>query len=84
MLHLAAEDGDPALVDLFLDFDAEGEALHGLDDLGWTPLFAAAWRGHQAIADRLLARGAATDIMDSSGRRLIDVAATHGVVLEGA
>ncbi|MCA9663099.1 MAG: ankyrin repeat domain-containing protein, partial [Myxococcales bacterium] len=48
---------------------------------GWTPLFAAVWDGHQAAADRLVAAGAETDLVDASGRSLQGMARARGLVV---
>ncbi|MCB9704640.1 MAG: ankyrin repeat domain-containing protein [Myxococcales bacterium] len=83
LLHLAAEAGEPAVVELLLDRGL-ASVLEERDALGWTPLFAAGWRGHQAVFDLLIARGAALDVVDDAGRQLVAEAAAHGIrVREG-
>lgn len=83
MLHLAAESGSPAVVELLLDRSRDpAAALEARDHLGWTPLFHAAWNGDAAVAALLLRRGAAIDVTESGGRRLVDVAQKKGLDLE--
>lgn len=81
-LHVAASHDLPAAIDAILARCRDpAAAVAARDPHGWTPLFDAVWTGHAASAARLLAHGAAADIVDGAGRRLRDIAAERGVPL---
>lgn len=78
-VHAAAWAGSPAAVEALLE--REPEALDRRSDTGWTPLFAAVWRGHREVAALLVAAGASRDGVDEQGRSLRAEAARRGVPL---
>ena len=63
-LALAAWKGDPATVELLLDFHAD---INARNDNGETPLCIAAYNGHVEVVRLLLARGARIDVPDNDG-----------------
>lgn len=75
LLKLAAEDDQPAIVDLLLDRGADIEAT---DDLGRRPLLSAASSGRTAVVRRLLDRGADINGDDWSDQTALSEAAVHG------
>ncbi|KAJ0163499.1 putative ankyrin repeat protein [Colletotrichum tanaceti] len=64
-LHLAAESGDDAMVELLLQ---EGADVQGQDASGRSPLCMASARGHLGIVETLLGEGADINHADSKGR----------------
>eukprot|EP01046_Picozoa_sp_COSAG06_P046645 COSAG06_NODE_6638_length_2843_cov_1.221129_2_plen_779_part_00 len=63
-LHLAARQGDAALVEVLLRCEPDLEAI---DDAGRTPLVCATMEGHTAVVQVLLEAGASARIADASG-----------------
>jgi len=74
-LHVAADRGRAAAVELLLSSGAEVDARDGK---ARTPLHLAAFRGHVNVARRLLEHGASKDLTDRTGKRAIDAAAARG------
>jgi ankyrin repeat protein len=72
--HRAARTGD--LAQLLLDHGADLQA-HG-DWKNWTPLHWAAYRGHAAVVELLLARGADPLAVDEEGQSPHDLALQGG------
>ena len=66
VLHVAADRGDVALLELLLGTD--GLDINAQRGNGATALHSAASRGHVEVLQRLLAAGAATNLLDSRGR----------------
>ncbi|TID05058.1 putative ankyrin repeat protein [Colletotrichum higginsianum] len=64
-LHLAAESGDNAIIELLLQ---KGADVQGQDGSGRSPLCMASARGHHRIAEILLGEGADINHADSRGR----------------
>lgn len=64
-LHLAAQNGHAAVVQLLLDYHPA--SINLVDNRGRTPVAWASRNGHQAVAELLIARGADTLRKDSSG-----------------
>lgn len=82
LLHGAAKNGLVSVLEmLFSRHPAPQIALEERDFLGWTPLFAAVWAGHQKAADWLLAHGARADIIDGNERDLREIAKQKGIAL---
>lgn len=75
-LHMAAYYGKLGAIDVLLDFGADVNSTSGVR--GLTPLHAAAMRGHEAVAQRLLAAGADPTIRDRYRRRPFDWATKRG------
>lgn len=69
ILYMAAWAGSLAAVEALLE-RLPAAAVDARSRMGWTPLFAAVWRGRQDIATRLLAAGADPDVVDEYGRSL--------------
>jgi uncharacterized protein len=65
-----AEEAGIKLVTQLLD---KGASVDEADDRGRTALMIAAERGHEAIADLLIARGAAADRRDRGGLTALDL-----------
>lgn len=65
--HEAAALGDVDALRSALDADADTVNRHSND--GWTPLHLAAFFGHDAIADVLIARGAPLDMLSTNATR---------------
>jgi len=91
-LAIAAQAGDVEAVRSLLDCDANPNALtpwrenFSLDSdtdrsfisIAATPLHAAAWNGHTAVVDVLIAHGAAVDILNEWGLSVLLTAAEAG------
>lgn len=83
ILYMAAWAGSLACVEALLERSPPA-AVDARSGMGWTPLFAAVWRGRQEIAARLLAAGADPEIVDEHGRSLRAEAELRGISLERA
>ena len=73
-LYWAASEGHDEVVRLLLERGAEVDALR---DSGWTPLTAAIYRGHEAVALILIEAGARRD-HESHGENMYEWAVRHG------
>lgn len=80
ILYMAAWAGSLAAVEALLE-RLPREEIDARSELGWTPLFAAVWRGWQAIVTRLLAAGADPEVVDRDGRSLRAEAERRGISL---
>ncbi|EGZ22618.1 hypothetical protein PHYSODRAFT_489287 [Phytophthora sojae] len=60
---------------MLLDHGADIEAVDGED---WTPLMCAAWRGHKAMVEMLLERGAYVDRRLPDGATALYLASEYG------
>jgi cytohesin len=76
-LHLAARNGQRAIVELLLSDGADIAASEKSFD-GMTALHEAALEGHQEIVELLLAKGAGIDAVDRRGRTPLDRATSKG------
>lgn len=76
LLHECALDGAVEFARLLLDFGAEVNKVFIPEER--TPLMQAALRGHAALVDLLLSRGAAPNYSDFDGLSAISLAATNG------
>ena len=84
-LHLAAERGDPGLMDLLLaDLEDEESAVksalvNSWDEIGWSPLDCAAYMGaHPQVIESLVKAGANVNGKDSAGNTPLMKAAAQG------
>jgi ankyrin repeat protein len=80
ILYMAAWAGSLAAVEALLE-RLPREEVDARSSMGWTPLFAAVWRGGQAIVTRLLAAGADPEVVDEHGRSLRAEAERRGIWL---
>jgi len=71
LLHIAAEQNMPRMVDLVMDYNARywGGALeiNSVDETGWTPLHIAADKHHLQVIKSLLQHGARVSCLNNSG-----------------
>lgn len=68
-LEFAANAGQASTVRLLVE---RGVPPDGRNAYGWTPLMAAAWQGHDAVVNALLAHGADRTLKDDSGKTALD------------
>ncbi|CAG9313857.1 unnamed protein product [Blepharisma stoltei] len=72
LLHVAAQTGDLALLQLILDLGASIDVREESED--WTPLMVAALNGKLEAVKALIARGADPKLINKSNKRALDLA----------
>ena len=75
-LHVAAQDGDTAILRLLINKYRSG--INGRDLLDRTPLFLAAWCGHDNACELLLDFQADINARSITNQTVIEIAARHG------
>jgi ankyrin repeat protein len=73
--QLAAAGGSAAIVEKLIEL---GFRMNGKNELGWTPLHAAAEKGRKQVVEILLAHGADIDGRTLSGKSAFNIAASMG------
>ncbi|KAF9884965.1 hypothetical protein FE257_000875 [Aspergillus nanangensis] len=76
LLSVAAQGGNPRLVQLLLD--AASTEVAALDNQGHTPLFLAASHGHRPVVQLLLEHGADPNVADRGRRTPLHIASLRG------